>query len=114
MSVIRWEPFRELGTLQDRMNRLFDEASRGWQPGDHGAMTAWNPAVDICESASAITVRAELPGIKRDDIELSLENNTLTLRGERKFENEEENEHKASEMAEAPMYRRSRWNHTTS
>ena len=87
MGVIRWDPFRGLGTLQDRMNRLFDETGARW-PVDPASMTAWNPAVDIYETSQAITVKAEVPGVDREDIELSLENNTLTLRGGREFDKE--------------------------
>ncbi len=92
MAVIRWDPFRELGTLQDRMNRLFDDAARTGGNGEPTSTTAWSPAVDIVETDAAIQVRAEVPGISRDDIDLSLENNVLTLKGERKFEKESKDE----------------------
>lgn len=92
MAVIRWDPFRELSTLQDRMNRLFDDAARGGGNGEPTSTTAWSPAVDIVETDTTIQVRAEVPGLSRDDIELSLENNVLTLKGERKFEKESKDE----------------------
>ena len=87
MSVSRWDPFRELHTLQDRMNRLFEEASR--REGDHGeagAAAGWSPAVDVYEAENEIVVTAELPGIERDQITLSLQENILTLHGVRDFE----------------------------
>src|SRR5262245_31377573 len=89
MAVVRWDPFRDLNTLQDRMNRLFEYAGRA-------ATTNWSPAVDILESGGEIVVKAELPGMDRKDITLNLENNVLTLRGERRFEKEtkEENYHR--------------------
>ena len=96
MAVVRWDPFRDLGMLQDRMNRLFDDAGRGWRNDEPAATTTWSPSVDIFETEGEIVVKAELPGMKREDITLHLENNVLTLRGERKFEKEtkEENYHR--------------------
>ena len=96
MAVVRWDPFRELGMLQDRMNRLFDDAGRGWRADEPAATTSWSPSVDIFETEGEIIVKAELPGLERKDIVLHLENNVLTLRGERKFEKEtkEENYHR--------------------
>jgi len=82
--------------LQDRMNRLFDNAGRGWRADEPAATTSWSPSVDIFETEGEIIVKAELPGLERKDIVLHLENNVLTLRGERKFEKEtkEENYHR--------------------
>jgi HSP20 family protein len=96
MAVTRWDPFRDLSILQDRMNRLFDDAGRGWRADEPAATTSWSPAVDIFETETEIVVKAELPGIDRKDITLSLENNILTLKGERRFEKEakEENYHR--------------------
>jgi len=96
MAVVRWDPFRDLGLLQDRMNRLFDDAGRGWRSDEPAATTTWSPSVDIFETEGEIVVKAELPGMDRKDIALHLENNVLTLRGERKFEKEtkEENYHR--------------------
>ena len=96
MAVVRWDPFRDLGMLQDRMNRLFDDAGRGWRSDEPAATTSWSPSVDIFETEGEIVVKSELPGIDRKDITLHLENNVLTLRGERKFEKEtkEENYHR--------------------
>ena len=92
----RWDPFRDLNSLQDRMNRLFDEAGHGWRAEEPSATTTWSPAVDIYETEGEIIVKAELPGVDRKDITLHLENNVLTLKGERKFEKEtkEENYHR--------------------
>ena len=96
MAISRWDPFRDLNVLQDRMNRLFDDAGRGWRGDESAATTTWSPAVDIFETENEIVVKAELPGVDRKDISLNLENNVLTLKGERKFEKEtkEENYHR--------------------
>jgi len=82
--------------LQDRMNRLFDDAGRGWHADEPSATTSWSPAVDIYETENEIMVQAELPGVDRKDIGLNLENNVLTLKGERRFEKEtkQENYHR--------------------
>ena len=92
MAVVRWDPFRDLNLLQDRMNRLFYDAGRGWRADEPAATTTWSPAVDIFETEGEIVVKAELPGMERKDITLHLENNVLSLRGERKFEKETKDE----------------------
>jgi HSP20 family protein len=97
MAITKWDPFRDLSVLQDRMNRLFDDAGRGgWRADEPAATTTWSPAVDIFETEGEIIVKAELPGVDRKDIALNLENNVLTLKGERRFEKEtkEENYHR--------------------
>ncbi len=97
MAVVRWDPFRDLSMLQDRMNRLFEDVGRsGWRHDEPAATTTWSPAVDIFETDGDIVVKAELPGMDRKDITLHLENNILTLKGERRFEKEtkEENYHR--------------------
>ncbi len=91
MTLVRWEPFRNLVSVQSRMNRIFDEAFRG-QPGaseDDWALGGnWAPAVDIFEHEDNIVLKAELPGIDPKDVNIHVENNVLSLRGERKFETE--------------------------
>src|SRR5215813_6336976 len=96
MAISRWDPFRDLSLLQDRMNRLFNDAGRTWRPDEPSATTTWSPAVDIFETENEIMVQAELPGVDRKDITLHLENNVLTLKGERRFEKEtkQENYHR--------------------
>lgn len=90
MGITRYDPFRDLRTLQDEVNRLFSSNfSRGF--GDEGfARGAWAPSVDIYENKDQIVLEAELPGMSREDFELTVENNVLTLRGERRFEKKEE------------------------
>lgn len=89
MAITRWDPFRDLSILQERMNRVFEDASgRSWKSDEPSATTSWSPAVDIYETENEIVVQAELPGVERKDITLNLENNVLTLKGERRFEKE--------------------------
>jgi HSP20 family protein len=97
MAVTRWDPFRDLSILQERMNRVFEDAAgRGWKHDEPSSTTSWSPAVDIYETDNEILVQAELPGVDRKDIALQLENNVLTLRGDRRFEKEtnQENYHR--------------------
>ncbi len=106
MAIIRWDPFRDLITLREKMNRLFEEAftSRGEEK-DLVAST-WSPSVDIYETENALVLAAEVPGIDEKDIEIKIEDNTLSLKGERKFEKEtkEENYHRI-ERAYGSFYR---------
>jgi HSP20 family protein len=83
MSIVRYDPFRDLRGLQSEVNRLFSTAF----PGDEGiARGSWNPNVDIFENADQIVLEAELPGLKREDFDLTVENNVITLSGQRHFE----------------------------
>jgi len=85
MEMVRWEPFESLNRIQSRINDLFDETfgrPRLTQP----ATNLWYPAVDILESKDAYLIRAELPGMKKDDFNVEIKDGTLTLSGERKFE----------------------------
>src|SRR6202030_3457809 len=92
MTVLtRWEPFREFSTLQDRMNRLFRD-SYGDSREEALTTSTFAPAVDVYEDEHNITLKIEVPGIDEKDIEVRIENNTLTVHGERKFEKEEKEE----------------------
>jgi HSP20 family protein len=90
MSIIRYDPFRDLRSLQDEVNRLFStNLSRSF--GDEGiARGAWMPNVDIYENKDQIVLEAELPGMNREDFDLSIENNIIILRGERRFEKKDD------------------------
>jgi HSP20 family protein len=90
MAIVRWEPFRDLVSLQDRMNRLFDESFRGARGAeeDWALGGSWAPVVDIYEHEGNIVLKAELPGVDSKDVDVRVENNVLTLRGERKFDSE--------------------------
>ena len=89
MSMVRFDPFRELATMQDRINRIFGETYTRRFDDDLTQRGEWFPPVDIYENANQeIVLKAELPGLSREDIEVRVENNTLTLRGERKRDSE--------------------------
>ena len=88
MSLIKWNPFAELETLQENVNRLFHEAA-GRSRREPPIERAWAPVVDVVTDEEKIVVKAELPGMKREDIDVELTGDALSIRGERKFENEE-------------------------
>jgi len=83
-AITRWDPFRNLSTLQDQVNRLFDTSFKG--NADNSALTTWAPAVDIYETENELVIKADLPDVAEKDIDVRVENNMLTVRGERKFE----------------------------
>lgn len=89
MTVLtRWEPFRELSTLQERMNRLFNDQF-GKVDEENLSAAAFMPPVDIYEDENGLQLKLEVPGVEEKDIDIRIENNLLTVRGERKFEKEE-------------------------
>ena len=96
MAIIRWDPFKDLLTLREKMNRLFEETFTGRGEEKDLISGTWTPSVDIYETENALVLTAEVPGIKGDDIEIKIEDNTLILQGQRKFEKEtkEENYHR--------------------
>ncbi len=88
MAIVRWSPFRELNALQREMNRLFDESlfrpdREDWVGG------AWAPQVDIFEDENQVKLTVALPGLAQKDVKVNVENNVLTISGERRLENEE-------------------------
>ena len=89
MTVVRWDPARELDTLQSEFNRLFDVFS-GSRP--DARTHRWVPAMDLVESDQHLVLRADLPGMKRDDVELEIKDNVLTISGERRSEQEQKAE----------------------
>jgi len=93
MTVLtRFEPFREFTTLQDRLNRLFRETYAPEGREDALTSAGFAPPVDVYEDEHNITLKIEVPGIDEKDIDVRIENNTLTVHGERKFEKEEKEE----------------------
>ncbi|MBW4045997.1 Hsp20/alpha crystallin family protein [Acidipila rosea] len=92
MTITRWDPFRDVIALQNRMNSLFQDYTRGQGETEGVAATAFVPPVDIYEDEHKIVLKLEVPGMKQEDLDIRLENNTLTIRGERKFEKEEKEE----------------------
>ena len=92
MAITRWDPFRDVLTLQNRMNSLFQEFNRSQGEGDSLANTAFVPPVDIYEDEHKIMVKVEAPGMKESDFDVQVENNMLTVRGERTFDKDEKEE----------------------
>ena len=93
MDLIQWNPLREMVSLRERMNRLFDDSwfrTDGY--GDDVAMGMWSPAVDMFAKDDHLVIKAELPGMEKKDINLHLKDGVLTLRGERKHENQVQDE----------------------
>ena len=93
--LTRWDPFREFSTVQDRMNRMnrfFRESYSPEGPEEALTTTSFAPPVDIYEDEHNITLKIDVPGIDENDIDVRIENNTLTLHGERKIEKEEKEE----------------------
>jgi HSP20 family protein len=89
MTISRWYPIREVASLQDRVNSLFQDYA-----GDQGTVTAaaFAPAVDVFENGEKVVLKLDIPGIKEEDLDIRVENQTLSVRGERKFESEEKEE----------------------
>ncbi len=89
MAISRWYPIREVATLQDRVNSLFQDFG-----GDNGTVTtaSFAPAVDVYENGEKVVLKLDIPGIKEEDLDIRVENQTLSVRGERKFEAEEKEE----------------------
>jgi HSP20 family protein len=85
-TLSRFEPFRGATTLQDQINRLLNEAFD--RTSDEANLTTWAPAVDIYETEHELVVKADIPEIKPEELDIRVENNILTIRGERKFEKE--------------------------
>jgi HSP20 family protein len=87
MTLVRWEPLRELSSLQNEMNRLFNSAFEP-QSATGGALRRWMPAMDLVETDESFVLRADLPGMAQDDVKIELEDNVLTVSGERRAEHE--------------------------
>ena len=89
MAINRWDPFREVVALQNRVNSLFREMNEGDSP---LTTASFVPAVDIYEDSKKVVLKLEVPGVEEKDLDIRVENNTLTVKGERKFEKEEKEE----------------------
>jgi HSP20 family protein len=101
MAVARWTPMRNLQSFQDEMNRMFDQFVRGGTGEEAGwGVRTWVPPVDIYETDDAVILKAELPGVSKDDVSVEVHQNTLLLRGQRKHEAEvkEENYHRVERV----------------
>ena len=89
MALIRWEPAREIGSLQSEMNRLFNTVFDGPSPASVRAYRRWVPAMDLVETDNDFVLKADLPGLSEGDVHVEVQDNVLTISGERKAENEE-------------------------
>ena len=89
MAITRWDPFSEVVSLQNRLNSIFREMD---ETGDPVAAASFVPAVDIYEDPQKVVLKLEVPGIEEKDLDVRVENHTLTVKGERKFEEEEKQE----------------------
>lgn len=97
MAVTKWDPFRDLMALQERMNRLFEDSISRFRYDEDGTNAgAWSPPTDIHETESQIILSSELPGLEKSDIDVQVSENQLTIQGERKLERDlkEENYHR--------------------
>jgi len=89
MAIVRWRPFRDLVSIQDEMNQLFDDffgrpvTRTEWTEG------VWSPTVDVSEDEDNVIIKAEMPGTKKEDVKISIQDNVLTLKGQKKQEKEE-------------------------
>ena len=95
MTIVRWEPLRELSSLQNEMNRLFNtvfDAPPAGGGNGGGQARRWVPAMDLLETADHFVLRADLPGLRQEDVAIELEDNVLTVSGERKAEHESKQE----------------------
>lgn len=86
MDIVRWEPFNGLDRIQSRINEFFDEAFGRAPAYSNAPNSSWSPPVDILESRDAYLIRAEVPGMKKEEIHLEFKNGMVTLSGERKFD----------------------------
>jgi HSP20 family protein len=92
MTIVRWEPLRELNSLQSEMNRLFNTVFDSPQNASGNVLRRWMPAMDLAETGEHFVLRADLPGMSEDDVSLEFEDGTLTVSGERKAEHDEREE----------------------
>jgi HSP20 family protein len=96
MALVRWDPSREFSSLQSEMNRVlnsfFDAPAQSSGGGGNGGLRHWHPAMDLVETGEHFVLRADLPGMGEDDVNIELEENVLTISGERKAQHEEKSE----------------------
>ncbi len=83
MAIVRWQPYGAVASLQDSINKLFQDAFSRANIDEDFALSAWKPLVDIFDKDDAIVIHAELPGVKKEDVSIEVKDNVLTLRGER-------------------------------
>ncbi len=92
MAIVRWDPGRDIDSLQGDVNRLFDSFFGRREAGQASSLRRWVPAMDLAETEDQLVLRADLPGMERDDIDIEVKDNVLTISGERKAEHEKKGE----------------------
>jgi HSP20 family protein len=92
MALVRWDPIRELDSLQGDMNRLFDRFFEGGRTANGSTARRWIPAMDLVETEDHLVLRGDLPGMTEDDVDIEIKDNVLTVSGERKSESEDKSE----------------------
>jgi HSP20 family protein len=100
--ISRWDPFRDISVLQDRINRIFNESTGR---AENASGRTWSPVVDIIETQNDLVVRAELPGMNREDIDIEVTGESLTIRGERRFDEAAKDEYIRVERPYGPFQR---------
>lgn len=93
MTIVKWDPFRNVAALQDRINRMFEDSfSQTGRSEDEISSYGWKPSVDIYEVAEGVVIKADLPGVKKEDVSVEVKDNLLTLKGIRKEEQDLEDQ----------------------
>ena len=108
MLLTRYEPWSAMRQIQNEMSRVFDRAVAGAEDGSNVVTSRWTPAVDIREDSGQFTITADVPGVEPGDIEVTMENGVLTIKGERKLETRDEgdNGYRRVERVYGSFYRR--------
>jgi HSP20 family protein len=89
MNLMKWDPFRELEDVSNRLNRVFGRPLARMEPNEMFTVADWMPSADISETDTAYLIKAEIPGVNKEDVKVTIENGMLTIQGERKMEKEE-------------------------
>ena len=89
MNLMKWDPFRELEDVSNRLNRVFGRPLVRMEPNEMFTVADWTPSADISETDTAYLIKAEIPGVNKEDVKVTIENGMLTIQGERKMEKEE-------------------------
>jgi len=89
MNLMKWDPFRELEDVSNRLNRVFGRPLARMEPNEMFTVADWTPSADISETDTAYLIKAEIPGVNKEDVKVTIENGMLTIQGERKMEKEE-------------------------
>lgn len=92
MALVRWDPAREVDSLQGEVNRLFDSFFGSGTRNGNGALRRWIPSMDLVEADDDLVLRADLPGMNEDDVQIEIKDNVLTVSGERRSEHEDKQE----------------------